>query len=164
MRSVSWLLAEPCLCITDLLPCLFSLLSSSLPQTALTPLSLSSLLLSPEETYSCEVRIIPVDFSDGQEIYPHIAEELQDLDIGVLGKVPSFSNSQPLALLCGWTNFVHVCVTLVNNVGYGADPDYFAETPEDVSCEKQRFCCFLTCASSCFHSNTTRLFRSTVIL
>ena len=90
MRSVSWLLAELCLCIGDLLPCLFSLLSSSLPQTALTPLSLSSLLLSPEETYGCEVCVIPVDFSDGQEIYPRIAEELQDLDIGLLGKLRYF--------------------------------------------------------------------------
>ena len=56
--------------------------------------SLSSLTPSlspfPEEKYSCEVRIIPVDFSDGQEIYPRIAEELQDLDIGLLGKVPPF--------------------------------------------------------------------------
>ena len=111
MRSVSWLLAELCLCIGDLLPCLFSLLSSSLPQTALTPLSLSSLLLSPEETYGCEVCVIPVDFSDGQEIYPRIAEELQDLDIGVLGKVPSFSNSQPLAwCVAGLTLCMCVCV------------------------------------------------------
>jgi len=39
-----------------------------------------------EEKYSREVRIIPVDFSDGFEIYPQIAEKLQDLDIGVLGK------------------------------------------------------------------------------
>ena len=89
MRSVSWLSAELCLCIGDLLPCLFSLLSSSLPQTALTPLSLPPFLPFPEEKYSREVRIIPADFSDGQEIYPRIAEELQELDIGVLGKVPS---------------------------------------------------------------------------
>ena len=109
---------------------LVSFLSSSI----LTPLSLSSLLFSPEETYGREVCVIPVDFSDGQEIYPRIAEELQDLDIGLLGKLPSFSNSQPLALLCGWTNFVRVCVTLVNNVGYSGEyPDYFAETPHDVS-------------------------------
>ena len=38
-----------------------------------------------EEKYGREVRIIPVDFSDGFEIYPQIAEKLQDLDIGVLG-------------------------------------------------------------------------------
>ena len=29
--------------------------------------------------------MIPVDFSKGGEIYPDIAEELKDLDIGVLG-------------------------------------------------------------------------------
>ena len=32
-----------------------------------------------------EVRVTPVDFSKGGEIYPDIAEELKDLDIGVLG-------------------------------------------------------------------------------
>ena len=39
-----------------------------------------------EEKYGREVRIIPVDFSDGFEIYAQIAEKLQDLDIGVLGE------------------------------------------------------------------------------
>ena len=40
----------------------------------------------PEEKYGREVRVIAVDFMDGQEVYPRIAEELADLDIGVLGK------------------------------------------------------------------------------
>ena len=39
-----------------------------------------------EQKYSCEVRIITVDFSDGMEIYPNLAEQLKDLDIGVLSK------------------------------------------------------------------------------
>jgi len=39
-----------------------------------------------EEKYGSEVHIIPVDFSDGFEIYAQIAEKLQDLDIGVLGE------------------------------------------------------------------------------
>ena len=38
------------------------------------------------DKYQREVRIISVDFSLGQEIYPKIAEELKDLDIGVLGE------------------------------------------------------------------------------
>ena len=38
-----------------------------------------------EEKYSREVVVIPVDFSDGMEIYPNIAEQLNDLDIGILG-------------------------------------------------------------------------------
>ena len=54
----------------------------------------------PEEKYGCEVRVIPVDFSEGHEIYPRIAEELQDLDIGVLGKTCN-SFLKHLALLCG---------------------------------------------------------------
>ena len=37
-----------------------------------------------EEKYGHEVVVIPVDFSDGMEIYPNIAEQLNDLDIGVL--------------------------------------------------------------------------------
>jgi len=58
-----------------------------------------------KEKYSREVRIIPVDFSGSFEIYPQIAEKLQDLDIGVL----------------------------VNNVGYmhSPHPEFFAEIPEE---------------------------------
>ena len=39
-----------------------------------------------EEKYNREVRTISVDFSDGMRIYPNLAEQLQDLDIGVLSK------------------------------------------------------------------------------
>ena len=39
-----------------------------------------------EEKYQREVRIISVDFSEGKNIYPNIAEQLQDLDIGILGE------------------------------------------------------------------------------
>ena len=38
------------------------------------------------EKYSRDVRVIPVDFSSGMEIYPRLAEELKDLDVGVLSK------------------------------------------------------------------------------
>ena len=39
-----------------------------------------------EQKYSREVRIISVDFSDGMKIYPNLAEQLRDLDIGTLGE------------------------------------------------------------------------------
>ena len=39
-----------------------------------------------EEKYGRDTRVIPVDFSDGVEIYSQLAEELSSLDIGVLGK------------------------------------------------------------------------------
>jgi len=52
-----------------------------------------------EEKYSREVRIIPFDFSRGFEIYPQIAEKLQDLDIGVLGEE---TVSLGIDRLCGW--------------------------------------------------------------
>ena len=45
-----------------------------------------SLLPSPGEKYGREVRMIAVDFSEGQEIYPQIEEQLRDLDIGILGR------------------------------------------------------------------------------
>ena len=37
--------------------------------------------------YGREVMVIPVDFTRGQEVYPQIAEELKELDIGVLGEL-----------------------------------------------------------------------------
>ena len=39
-----------------------------------------------EEKYHREVVVIPVDFSDGLEIYPNIAKQLQDLEVGILSK------------------------------------------------------------------------------
>ena len=33
-----------------------------------------------------ESRVIPIDFSDGLEIYKELPKELSDLDIGVLGE------------------------------------------------------------------------------
>ena len=76
--------------------------------TPLSPLSHSPHSLPPEEKHNREVCIIPVDFSDGQEIYPRIAEELQDLDIGVLGKANN-TFLKPLSLLCSWTHPTCLC-------------------------------------------------------
>ena len=62
---------------------------STSPPFLSTPIHTHLLFLpiSPtEEKYGREVRIIPVDFSGGSEIYPQIAENLQDLEIGVLGE------------------------------------------------------------------------------
>ena len=39
---------------------------------------------STEKLYNREVRIIVADYTRGQEVYPQIAEQLQDLDIGIL--------------------------------------------------------------------------------
>lgn len=36
--------------------------------------------------YNRKVLIIPVDFTDGQQVYENIAKQLADLDIGILGK------------------------------------------------------------------------------
>jgi len=73
MRSVSYLSVD--VSVFSYSP---SHLTSSHPHTFT--------LLCTEEKYSREVRIIAVDFLDGLEIYPQIAENLQDLDIGILGE------------------------------------------------------------------------------
>ena len=41
--------------------------------------------MSTEETYGRDCLVIPVDFSDGLEIYDAISEKIKDLSIGVLG-------------------------------------------------------------------------------
>ena len=43
-------------------------------------------IFSSDEKYHREVHIIVVDFSDGQKVYPRIAAELKDRDIGILGQ------------------------------------------------------------------------------
>ena len=35
--------------------------------------------------YNRKVLIIPVDFTDGQQVYEDIGKQLADLDIGILG-------------------------------------------------------------------------------
>ena len=40
-----------------------------------------------EEKYKREVRIISIDFYGGQNVYPTVTEQLNDLDIGILGKL-----------------------------------------------------------------------------
>ncbi len=42
-----------------------------------------------------EVRVVPVDFSQGAEIFPQIAESVQDLDVGILGQY-----KQRILILC----------------------------------------------------------------
>ena len=44
------------------------------------------MIMSTEQKYHREVVVIPVDFSHGMEIYPALAEQLKDLDIGILGE------------------------------------------------------------------------------
>ena len=43
------------------------------------------MLLSGDQ-YKREVRVIPVDFSDGQSVYADIQAEISDLDVAVLGE------------------------------------------------------------------------------
>ena len=42
------------------------------------------IIFFPGEKYGRDVRIVFVDFSEGQSIYPALAEQIQDLDIGIL--------------------------------------------------------------------------------
>ena len=38
------------------------------------------------DRYNREVRVIPVDFNDGQSVYADIQAEISDLDVAVLGE------------------------------------------------------------------------------
>ena len=44
------------------------------------------LSVCPPEGFGRECMVIPVDFSDGFDIYGPLADQLSGLDIGVLGK------------------------------------------------------------------------------
>jgi len=88
--EISELLISGCLCIFifTLTP---HILTSPHPHTPPPHIPTPShphtfTLLCTEEKYSREVHIITVDFSDGLEIYPQIMENLQDLNIGILGE------------------------------------------------------------------------------
>ena len=39
------------------------------------------------DQYNREVRVIPVDFSEGQSVYADIQAEISDLDVAVLGEI-----------------------------------------------------------------------------
>ena len=92
-----------------------------------------------EEKYKREVVVIPVDFSDGLEIYPNIAEQLKDLDIGVLSKLVGRNNvqSERNSLCLCFLSAIITCILLftVNNVGLGYEhPEFLNECSADVSC------------------------------
>ena len=55
--------------------------------------------------------MIPVDFSRGMEIYPDLAEQLKDLDIGILGE-----NHQLHAMLMGWPIMVIILLYTAHNI------------------------------------------------
>ena len=57
--------------------------------------------------------MIPVDFSRGMEIYPDLAEQLKDLDVGILGE-----NDGLHAMLCimGWPIMVIILLYTAHNI------------------------------------------------
>uniref|UniRef100_A0A8D0CUB7 Hydroxysteroid (20-beta) dehydrogenase 2 n=1 Tax=Sander lucioperca TaxID=283035 RepID=A0A8D0CUB7_SANLU len=55
-----------------------------------------------EDQYGRKTRTIQVDFTDGQSIYPAIAEELQGLEIGILGN--KSTNYRTQFLLCVYSD------------------------------------------------------------
>lgn len=73
-----------------------------------------------------------MDFSEGQPIYPVLAEQLQDLNIGILSKCTSFVN-----ILVIFSQKFHF---LVNNVGLGYQgPKLLDELSADVSIFRRIF-------------------------
>ena len=96
-------------------------------------------LMLAEEKYSREV-VIPVDFSDGLEIYPNIAEQLKDLDIGVLSKLVGEKKVSRVkginSLSLCYLSVIITCILsfTVNNVGLGYEhPEFLNECSFDVS-------------------------------
>ena len=59
-------------------------------------------LLVTEEKYGREVRIIPVDFTKGQEVYSAIQAEISDLDVAVLGEAVVTCFSYKRGLIGGY--------------------------------------------------------------
>ena len=65
--------------------------------------------------YNREVRVIPVDFTDGQSVYAHIQAEISDLDVAVLGEKPTCCHSfSVVKVLACCYSFIFLPV---NNVG-----------------------------------------------
>lgn len=69
--------------------------------TTTTPFSLLSLHLivqltvpvcPAEDRFGRETRTIQVDFTEGQSIYPVVAEQLEGLEVGILGKQTEEAN------------------------------------------------------------------------
>ena len=121
------------------------------------------MLVFKGEKYKREVRVITVDFSDGQSVYSDIQAEISDLDVAVLGKgewdVPvQLSNNRPacntklMTFQESCTEISHLptvsvicrCLGLclvVNNVGMSlVAPDFFQLVPEEVSCMNSLQC------------------------
>lgn len=73
----------------------------------------------PEETYNKEVLVIPVDFSSDKDIYDDLSNQLQGLDIAVLGTLLDFLK----CMGSGVWSFLFLPL-IVNNVGlYYGLPD-----------------------------------------
>ena len=92
------------------------------------------LIFFPGEKYGRDVRVIPVDFSEGQHIYPALAEQIQDLNIGILSMLIHIAKNQcssdkvwpisvTFALITGkiwWNNFLpigkgrHIFFVIIN--------------------------------------------------
>ena len=76
-----------------------------------------------ENRYNREVRVIPVDFTEGQSVYADIQAEISDLDVAVLGN--------PVLL---YSVIMLILISSVNNVGFfNQYPEFFAGVPVMVS-------------------------------
>lgn len=109
-----------------------------------------------EDRFGRETRTVQVDFTEGQSIYPVVAEQLEGLEVGILGK----HIEEAIKSLEFWRNEARQRVSLslistVNNVGmmYCTCFAYFLQVPD---AEQVRICPrlltqtpLLTCKQNC---------------
>ena len=82
-----------------------------------------------ERFYNREVRIVSVDFSQAQVVYPNIAEQIRDIDVGILGEFFFYQK-----VIMYYSNMViKDCIDAVNNVGYFDYPSDFECLGAEVS-------------------------------
>ena len=55
-----------------------------------------------EERHKKKVLVMPIDFSSGLEVYHEISQQLQELDVGILGKLCNVFGFMLVTIFCNY--------------------------------------------------------------